>query len=77
MKKRPYDPILAEMHAIKDAISAEFNHDIDQLFDHLREQERKSMAAGRKIILMPARPMKRPRSTRIMRRRKPLVKVCG
>ncbi len=27
----PYAPILAEMHAIKDAISAEFNHDIDEL----------------------------------------------
>lgn len=77
MKKMPYDPILAEMHTIKDAISAEFNHNIDELFDHLREQERKSVAAGRKDILLPPRPLKRPRSTRIMRRRKPLVKVCG
>jgi hypothetical protein len=39
MKKSMEDPVLAEMHAIKDSISAEFGHDIDALFTHLREVE--------------------------------------
>ena len=37
MKKIQYDPILTEMHEIKNAISAECNHDVDTLFDRLRE----------------------------------------
>lgn len=36
MKNMPYDPILTEMHAIKDSISEECNHDIDKLFDKLQ-----------------------------------------
>ena len=39
MKKPMEDPVLAEMHAIKDSISAEFGHDIDALFTHLKEVE--------------------------------------
>ena len=40
MKTHPHDPVLAEIHAIKDAISAEFGHDIDALFRHLRAMEK-------------------------------------
>jgi len=41
------DPLLDEIRAIKQAISAEFDHDVRKLGEHLkREQE----ASGRKII---------------------------
>jgi hypothetical protein len=55
MKKMPYDPILTEMHAIKDAISAEFNHDLGALFAHLREMQAKAVAEGRPVIKAPAK----------------------
>jgi hypothetical protein len=39
MKKHAYDPILIEMHAIKNAVLMEFGHDIDALFAHLKALE--------------------------------------
>ena len=76
MKKTHYDPILTEMHAIKDAISAEFNHDIDALFDHLREVEAKAVAAGEMVVNTPRRATKRPRLETLKRRQKIGVKVA-
>ena len=76
MKNGSIDPILAEVHRIKDAISAEFKHDVTALCRYLQEREGESVAAGRKLIPLPARPMKRPRAKKIMRRRKLAVKIA-
>jgi hypothetical protein len=78
MKNASVDPILAEVHMIKDAISAEFRHDVSALCRYLQEREVESVAAGLKHLPLPsARPMKRPRSKTIMRRRQPVVKASG
>ncbi len=45
MKSKSTDPIMAEAHAVKDAISAEFNYDIDALCRHMRAVG-KSIAAN-------------------------------
>ena len=78
MKNGSIDPILAEVHRIKDAISAEFRHDVTALCRYLQERQGESGAAGEKPMpLPPARPLKRPRSKLVMRRRKSVVKVSG
>jgi hypothetical protein len=38
MKNTTEDLVMAEMHAIKDANSARFGHDIDRLFRHLQKE---------------------------------------
>jgi len=38
MKNTSEDLIMAEMHAIKDANSARFGHDIERLFRHLQKE---------------------------------------
>jgi hypothetical protein len=75
MKNTLIDPILAEVHMVKDSISAEFKHDVTALCRYLQEREGGSSVAGRKLIPLPARPMKRPSAKMIKRRRKPVVKV--
>lgn len=60
MKKISYDPILTEMHAIKDEISAEFNHDIDALFAHLHKVQAKAVSEGKAVVTTPKGSMKRP-----------------
>jgi len=78
MKNGSIDPILAEVHRIKDAISAEFKHDVTALCRYLQERQGESGAAGGKQIpLPPARPLKRPRFKLITRRRKSVVKASG
>ena len=77
MKKTQYDPILSEMHAIKDAISAEFNHDVDALFDHLRKVERGSISVGQKFINSPKRPVHRLFRKTGMRRREIGTEIAG
>lgn len=78
MKNASVDPILAEVHMIKDAISAEFRHDVSALCRYLREREVESIAAGLKHLPLPsARPMKRPRPKITLRRRQPVGKVSG
>ena len=42
MKNDSIDPILAEVHRIKDAISAEFKHDVTALCRYLQEREGES-----------------------------------
>ena len=41
------DPIVDEMHRIRDAHAARFNYDLNAIFRDLKEQERKS---GRKFV---------------------------
>ena len=73
MKNASLDPILAEVHSIKDTISAEFKHDVSALCRYLQELDNKSTDAGR----TPARPMKRSRPKVIVHRRKAGVKAAG
>jgi hypothetical protein len=44
--KTPFitDPILAEMHAIKDSLSEEFNHDVGALCRHLKNLDLPSLS---------------------------------
>jgi hypothetical protein len=60
MKNRPSDPILAEAHAIKDAISTELNHDVTALCHYL--QSGKPAVRGRDLN-QSERPGKRTRRT--------------
>jgi len=41
------DPVIDELHAIKDQLSKEANHSVDELFRQMREE---SKAAGRKHV---------------------------
>ncbi len=36
------DPVIDEMHRIKDALSAEFNHEVHLLFEHLLRVQKTS-----------------------------------
>ena len=71
MKATPTDAILAEAHAAKDAISAEFNHDVGALCRHLRQLD---AAAGREPVA-PQQP--RVRHGLSQRKRKPLTRVLA
>jgi hypothetical protein len=46
------DPIIDEVRRIKAEIAAEFNYDLDALFEHLKRQERES---GRTYVSLPPR----------------------
>lgn len=62
MKNTTFDPILTEVHAVKDEISAEFQHDVTALCRHLRELDKASEGAGHfKSRSTPALPVKRKR----------------
>ena len=54
MKTKPHDAVMAEMHAIKDANSARFGHNIDRLFDHLQTVDLAGITKTRRVI--PKRP---------------------
>ena len=36
------DPVIAELHRIKDDIAKEFNYDVHALFEHIRQLEKTS-----------------------------------
>ncbi len=77
MKTMPFDPILTEMHAIKDAISAECDHDVDKLFDRLGALERNTDAIGKSSGQNPARKVKKHRRKAGLPRRSLGVKISG
>lgn len=56
------DPVIDELHRVKDEIAKEFNYDIHALFESLREEEKKS---GRKYVSFekPAKPTKKRTAT--------------
>lgn len=35
------DPILREVHRMKDAFAREFDYDVEKIFEHLREEAKK------------------------------------
>lgn len=58
MKVKEQDPIMAEMHAIKDAHSARFGHDIDRIFADLGQSHTAPGAQSTRPI--QRRAVKRP-----------------
>ena len=66
------DEIIAEVHAIKDAIGAEYAQDINALFEHIKRGEADLRSAGVVIISPPSNPPTLPNSalqrTRFARR---------
>jgi hypothetical protein len=44
------DPIVDELHEIRQANAAKFNYDLDALFEYLKKQEKKSK---RKVVTLP------------------------
>ena len=57
MERTNPDPIIAEVHAIRDALAAEAGHDVGRLFQMIREREEKS---GRTYVQFPRRPVEPP-----------------
>ena len=41
------DPVISELHRIKDEIAKEFNYDVHALFEHIRQLEK---ASGRTYV---------------------------
>jgi hypothetical protein len=68
MKNAPIDPILTEVHAIKDAISAEFQHDVTALCRYLM-QANKSTAIGLKLNQIEPLRKRSRRSANLTRRK--------
>lgn len=61
MERTNPDPIIAEVHAVRDALAAEADHDVGRLFQMIREREEKS---GRTYVQFPPRRVEPPRNTR-------------
>ena len=49
--KRP-DPVIAEVHAVRDAYAAQFDNDVAAIFRDIRVRQE---ASGRKYVRYPAR----------------------
>lgn len=58
MKKIIFDSVLTEVHLVKDAISAEFGHDVTALCEHLRALGKNTKA---KASLLKRTALKLPR----------------
>ena len=54
MKKRPIDPIIAEVRAVRDAHAAQFDYDVAAIFRDIRAMQK---ASGREYVRYPARPV--------------------
>lgn len=48
------DPIVTEVRAIREAMSAEVGHDLRRLYERFREREDAERAAGREVLPPPA-----------------------
>lgn len=56
MTKRPPDPIIAEVWAVRDAHASRFNHDVSAIFRDIRAMQE---ASGREYVRYPPRPPRR------------------
>ena len=52
MKTTQTDPIIAEVHAVRDEFAARANYDVGAIFRQIRELEKRS---GRSYVRYPAR----------------------
>jgi hypothetical protein len=55
------DPIIDEIHRVRDAIAAKFNNDLVAITGDARERE---MASRRKVVSLPPRRVEPPRPPR-------------
>jgi len=55
------DEIVAEVHRIREQISARCNHDLDEIYRYFKQLERES---GRKYANLEKRPKKRKKTKR-------------
>lgn len=62
------DEIIAEVHAIKDALGAKYAGDLDALFEDFKRGEAELKAAGILVLPPPANPVSLP-STALQRTR--------
>lgn len=46
------DPIVEEIHRIRDEHAKKFNHDLHAMFEDIRREQ---MASGRKVVSRPSR----------------------
>jgi hypothetical protein len=49
------NPIVEEVHRIREQMLEEFGGDMDALVDEIQRREKESAAAGRKVVPMPPR----------------------
>lgn len=56
------DPIIDEVRRIKAEIAAEFNYDLDTLFEDLKQRERES---GRTYVTLPPRRIEPKEALRV------------
>lgn len=61
MERVPPDPIIAEVHAVRDALAAEAGHDVGRLFRMIREREERS---GHSYVQFPPRRVELPQDAR-------------
>ena len=54
------DEIMMEVHAIKDAIGAQYGNNLDALFKEIQLGEAKLKAAGVQVLAPPANPTNLP-----------------
>ncbi len=47
------DPIIAEVHAVRDEYSARFNYDVGRMFEDIRARQE---ASKREYVCYPSRP---------------------
>ena len=52
MKTMQPDPIIAEVHAVRDEYAARFDYDVDRMFQDLQARQATS---GRNYVCLPAR----------------------
>ena len=55
------DPILDEIHAIREEIARRHNYDLDAIVEALQKA---SAEAGRKVVTMPPRPVTKTETDR-------------
>ena len=51
------DPIVEEIHRIREEHAASFDYDIHRIFEDLREQQR---ASGKEYVTLPPKRIKKP-----------------
>ena len=56
------DEIIAEVHAVKDALSARFNGDVKAIFEDIQKGEEELRACGFKFASPPENPAELPNS---------------
>jgi hypothetical protein len=53
------DPILEEIHQIRDKLARKFDYDLDRIYADIKEKQEKDKAEGKKYLsLPPKRPKK-------------------